>query len=178
MGSLKEQRMTGNEPRNESANETGNGPGSATGQQLEVSSDEDWKNRVKAEDAAFDQQFGGKETASVKTAAGGQTPSQREQSATRDESAQRGALPQFPEPSFAALLTMLSTQAMVALAFIPNPATRKAEKELPLARYFIDLISVLEQKTAGNLASEEAAALEESLHTLRMAYVQRSKETA
>ena len=73
---------------------------------------------------------------------------------------------------------MLSTQAMVALGLIPNPATRKAEKELPLARYFIDLIGVLEKKTAGNLDRDEAAALDETLHTLRMAYVQRSKETA
>jgi hypothetical protein len=61
---------------------------------------------------------------------------------------------------------------------IPNPATKTAEKQLPLARYFIDLISVLEQKTAGNLDREEAAALDETLHTLRMAYVQFSKETA
>jgi len=177
MGSLKEQRMTGNEPRNEPGNETANGPGSAMGPELEVSSDEDWKNRVKAEDAAFDQKFAGKEPAAVKTAPGGQTRAERDPSALRDESAQREPLPQFPEPSFAALLGMLSTQAMVALGLIANPATRKAQKELPLARYFIDLISVLEQKTAGNLESDEAAALEESLHTLRMAYVQRSKET-
>jgi hypothetical protein len=170
--------MTGNEPRNEPNNETGNGPGSATRSQVEVSTDEDWKNRVKAEDAAFDQQFGAKEPASVTTAAGDQTRSQRDQSAMRAETARREAQPPFPEPSFAGLLAMLSTQAMVALGLIPNPSTRKAEKELPLARYFIDLISVLEQKTAGNLESEEAAALEESLHTLRMAYVQRSKETA
>ena len=170
--------MTGNELRNEPGDETANGPGSATGPQLEVSSDEDWKNRVKAEDAALDQKFGGKEPAAAKTAAGGQTRSQRDQSATREESTQRQAQPQFPEPSLAALLAMLSTQAMVALGLIPNPATRKPENELPLARYFIDLIGVLEQKTAGNLTSEEAAALEETLYTLRMAYVQRSKETA
>jgi hypothetical protein len=174
MGSLKEQRMTGNDPRNESDDETGNDPGSAKGPQLEVSADEDWKNRVKAEDAAFDQKFTGSETASAKTAASGSAGAQR---ATNSESSERQPLPQFPEPTFATLLAMLSTQAMVALGLIPNPATRKAEKELPLARYFIDLISVLEQKTAGNLDSEEAAALEESLHTLRMVYVQRSKET-
>jgi hypothetical protein len=169
MGSEKEQEMAGNESGHDSAAaETVRASESAAGAQLEVSSDEDWKNRVKAEDAAFDQQFGQKETSS------GQSSSTSEPK--RSGSAEPQGEPQFPEPSFAGLLGMLSTQAMVALGIIPNPATQKAERQLPLARYFIDLIAVLEQKTTGNLESEEAAALEESLHTLRMAFVQRSKE--
>jgi len=175
--------MTGNEPRNESGSDIQGASGSATGQQIEVGSDEDWKNRVKAEDAALDQQFHKQEPEGAKAPADSPTSPERDFSAKREESAgreagQRQATPEFPEPSLVGLIGMLSTQAMVALGVIPNPATKKAEKQLPLARYFIDLISVLEQKTTGNLDREEAAALEETLHTLRMAYVQLSKETA
>ena len=73
---------------------------------------------------------------------------------------------------------MLSTQAMLGMGLLPNPATRKPETQLPMARYFIDLIGVLEQKTAGHLDPEESAALDETLHSLRMAYIQCSNEPA
>jgi hypothetical protein len=183
MAAPKEQDMTGNEPRNESGSDTQGASASATGQQIEVSSDEDWKSRVKAEDAALDQKFHKQEPEGTTPPADSPTSPPRDPSAKREESARREAGPrqaasEFPEASLVALIGMLSTQAMVALGLIPNPATKTAEKQLPLARYFIDLISVLEQKTAGNLDREEAAALDETLHTLRMAYVQFSKETA
>jgi hypothetical protein len=196
-GSRQEQDMTGIEPPNEPGHDSAGDSVSTSGRQIEVSADEDWKSRVKAEDAAFDQQFRKHEPEGAKAPTGAPTRPERDQSAkpeqpTGHEAAQRPSPPhsesqrsepqysepQLPEPSLAALLGMLSTQAMVALGLIANPASGKAEKELPLARYFIDLISVLETKTAGNLDRDEAAALDETLHTLRMAYVQRSKETA
>ena len=182
--------MTGSESRNESpgvtqgdpvaeAGSTGAGTGTSSVPQIEISSDEDWKSRVKAEDAALDQRF---ETEETKSPSALPENSAREKSAPRGERSpdkgRRAAGPQMPEPSFAGLVGMLSTQAMVALGLFVNPATQKTEKDLPVARYFIDLIAVLEQKTANNLNGEEAAALDETLHTLRMAYVQRSKETS
>jgi|SRR5580704_7251564 hypothetical protein len=169
------------------ANETSNDPGSATaGRQIEITADEDWKSRVRAENAAIEQKFHADEPATAKTAAEGPTPvadekpSKPTETASREPQAsrERSELPPLPEASLAALLGMLSNQAMVALGLIRNPATGKAEKELPIARYFIDLISVLEQKTQGNLDPDEAAALDETLHTLRMAFVHRSKDTA
>jgi|SRR5579862_4500110 len=142
--------------------------GSDTGPQIQVSADEDWKSRVKAEDAARDAQFRKTDA----SADAGKTAS-----SARPEERKTETPVEFPDATFEALLGMLSTQAMVALGLLPNPATRKVEKQLPLARYFIDLIAVLEKKTAGNLAGEEAAALDEALHSLRMTFVQRSKET-
>jgi hypothetical protein len=168
--------MTGDENRNESGHDTGSAPGTATGK-IEIATDEDWKSRVKAEDAALDRQFRKEDTTRPNTEAAGASRSAEPRTETGGSSSGREA-PPLPEPSFATLIGMLSTQAMVALGLLPNPATKKAEKELPLARYFIDLIGVLEKKTAGNLERDEAAALDETLHTLRMAYVQRSKESA
>src|ERR1700679_3202530 len=100
MGSDQEQRMTGNDSRNESARETTSAAETGAETQLEFSSDESWKNRVKAEDAAFDEKFGPKDAASMQTAPVGN------RAATDDRSAERGTEPLFPEPSFAGLLGM------------------------------------------------------------------------
>jgi hypothetical protein len=84
----------------------------------------------------------------------------------------------MPQPTFGDLVGLLSAQAMMFLGLIPNPATQKAETQLPTARYFIDMISILEEKTAGQLTKEESHILDETLHSLRMTYMQRSKQTA
>jgi hypothetical protein len=84
----------------------------------------------------------------------------------------------MPTPTFADLIGLLSAQAMVALGFISSPATHEAEVQLPTARYFIDLLSILEEKTAGQLTKEESGILEETLHSLRMSYMQCSKQSA
>jgi hypothetical protein len=42
---------------------------------------------------------------------------------------------------------------------------------LPQAKDIIDLLSVLEQKTSGNLTTEEQAVLRDMLYALRMKYV-------
>lgn len=81
----------------------------------------------------------------------------------------------MPPATFEMLVSMFSTQAMVAMGMIPNPATGKAEKMPDLAKHFIDLLGVLETKTAGNLESQEKALLDSSLHSLRMAFMQATK---
>ena len=58
-----------------------------------------------------------------------------------------------------------------ALGRIPNPITRKAHRNLPTARHFIDTLAMLEQKTAGNLTEDERRVLEEIQHQLRMMYM-------
>jgi hypothetical protein len=146
--------------------------GDETKPQIELGADEDWKNRVKAEDAAIDQQFRDKNAASSSPQSGA---SQRadEQTGRKPESPR-----DFGEANFDALVAMLSAPAMVALGAVPDPATKKAEPQLPMARYLIDLLGILEQRTAGNRSPEESEALDETLHSLRMMYVQRSKMTA
>ncbi|MEM9413733.1 MAG: DUF1844 domain-containing protein [Planctomycetota bacterium] len=85
---------------------------------------------------------------------------------------------QIPEASFPLLVTTFTTQALSALGFVPNPATGKSEVNLELAKHFIDSLSVLEEKTQGNLTAEETSILNESLHQLRMAYVSVSQQGA
>ncbi len=66
-------------------------------------------------------------------------------------------------------------QALVALGKIPHPISGKTSVELPWARYFIDILGMLEDKTAGNLDKETASLLESRLTMLRMTYVDMQK---
>ncbi|MCA8984633.1 MAG: DUF1844 domain-containing protein [Planctomycetaceae bacterium] len=129
---------------------------------IEIVGDEDWKTRVKEEDAALDAQFGSSEP--------------REKPAGAESSGIDAS--QLPPANFSLLVTLFTTQAMTALGLLPNPMTGKAAPELPLAKHYIDLLSVLEQKTRGNLDAGEARLLGDSLHELRMMFVQQSKVNA
>ncbi len=66
-------------------------------------------------------------------------------------------------------------QAMVALGKIPHPITGETKMELPWARYFIDILGMLEDKTKGNLDKETAGLLESRLTMLRMTFVDMQK---
>lgn len=79
--------------------------------------------------------------------------------------------PRVPPASFITTLTMLASQAMVAMGRIPDPMQQKPLIRPRMARHFIDMISILEEKTKGNLSKEEAQAIESILYELRMTYV-------
>jgi hypothetical protein len=153
-----------------------------SGPQIEIVSDEDWKNRVKAEDAALDQKFRSQPGESQPQTSPAQG-SQATGSAAKERAGQRRRpepqpAREMPDPTFADLVGLLSAQAMMFLGLIPNPATQKPETQLPTARYFIDMISILEDKTAGQLTKEESQILADTLHSLRLTYTQRSQQTA
>lgn len=84
---------------------------------------------------------------------------------------------EIPPPSFPVLVSMFSTQAAVALGMIPHPVTKQQSVELPIAKHFIGMLTVLEDKTRGNLSSEENTFLERSLHQLRVAYLEVEKKS-
>ena len=86
--------------------------------------------------------------------------------------AERPHLPdKLPPPSFSLLVATFGSQAMVALGQMPNPLDGKTEVRLDLAKHAIDMLVIIESRTQGNLAPDEAAMLETVLHQLRMAYV-------
>jgi hypothetical protein len=73
---------------------------------------------------------------------------------------------------FSSLLLSVAAGAQVALGIAPHPASGKVEKNLLQAKYSIDLLGMLQEKTKGNLSSEEAQLLEALLYDLRMRYVE------
>ena len=78
---------------------------------------------------------------------------------------------EIPPASFQFLVSSMATQVMFAMGQIPDPNTGKAMVDLELAKHHIDMLSVLEEKTKGNLSPEEGKMLTEALHQLRMAFV-------
>lgn len=84
----------------------------------------------------------------------------------------------FYEPSLLVFLSSLSMQAMIAMGKLENPVTGKTEKNLAHARYLIDTLNILKEKTKGNVNKEEEHFLDESLFNLRMTYVDTQKEIA
>jgi hypothetical protein len=82
--------------------------------------------------------------------------------------------PLAPEASFDLLVLSLGMQARIELTQTPEP--EGPPPNLDLARHTIDLLSVLQQKTKGNLSLEESRLLENTLTELRFRYVQRVEE--
>lgn len=103
--------------------------------------------------------------------AGGKTEAEpREPAAPADTAGDPQAFAP-PPAGFETLVTMLFTQAMAALGQFPGPEGQVGEVNKPLAKYFIDTVDLLGEKTRGNLSEAESQILAQSLHAMRMAYV-------
>src|SRR5947209_11938077 len=75
---------------------------------------------------------------------------------------------------FIEFVVMHAQNAALFLGQIPNPRTGEADVNLDLARMFIDQLAMSQEKTRGNLTSEEAKVLSNALSNLQMAYVEAS----
>lgn len=111
--------------------------------------DDDWKSQAQREKAKLSEQL---------------------DSADADRDADAGMGPGGP-PDFRALVNLIAMQAMIGLG-----AFRDASGHIPpnfeLAKFHIDLLDVLEQKTRGNLTEQEQRLIDTSLYQLRMSFVQ------
>ena len=88
----------------------------------------------------------------------------------------------FPDDSdqevpsgFNTLVSYLSTTAMFQLGLLAGPAGERIPADLMNARMTIDLLEVLQEKTEGNLTSDEIKLLDEVLYELRMSFVEVQK---
>ena len=77
---------------------------------------------------------------------------------------------------FIEFVIMHAQNAALFLGQIPNPKSGEPEVNLDLARMFIDQLAMIQEKTRGNLTSEEAKVLSNALSNLQMAYVEVSRE--
>ena len=90
-----------------------------------------------------------------------------------EEETHRGPL---PKGNFAALISMLVTQAFFAMGLLQVKGQEPKDADLELAKYNIDMLETIEEKTKGNLTEEEKNILENTLSQVRMAYVQVSEQ--
>ena len=78
-----------------------------------------------------------------------------------------------PGISFAGFVISLATTAAVHFGDIADPNTgERQEPDLIAAHQMIDLISLLQEKTKGNLSTDESKLVDDLLYELRMRYVQ------
>lgn len=75
------------------------------------------------------------------------------------------------EASFMQFVGGMAMQTLVHLGKMSNPLNNETKIDLPNAKYSIDLLSILQDKTKGNLTSEESEHLANLLRDLRMEYV-------
>ena len=113
--------------------------------------DEDWKQEAQRE----------KEVLAAKEKA-------EKQDEQKDEPEARGPL---PEGNLAALISMLATQALFSLGLLQMKGQEEKKPDLELAKYNIDMLETIEEKTKGNLTEEEERVLSTTLSELRMGYV-------
>lgn len=114
--------------------------------------DEDWKSQVEAEKEA------------AKSAS---EPTSDEAAAAAGE----GQMPPMPPASYMMHISMLASEAMMSMGQMPHPATGETGVHPEQAKYLIDTIAMLCEKTKGNVSAEETQGVEQLLHQLRMAYV-------
>ncbi len=124
--------------------------------------DQEWKEQARAEKERLAKE--------LDSAAAEEKPADEKDAESGDESG--GEDYALPPAEFMTLVTGLATQVIIALGEAPDPFSGKQHSRLDLARYNIDMLGMLEQKTEGNLSEGEAAALKTVLADLRMRYVQ------
>ena len=109
--------------------------------------DEDWKSQVERERKEIEQKVDDP---------GAETPTGPNE---------------IPPASFSILLTSIGTQAMMALGQVPDPVSGNPIYHPDLARHHIDTLVVLQEKTKGNLSSDEQKMLDNFIVQLRELFV-------
>ena len=77
------------------------------------------------------------------------------------------------EITFSSFVMSLATQALIQLGDMPPPQGLNLPVDREAAKQSIDILSMLEEKTRGNLDQEEGGLIEEILHNLRMSYIRK-----
>ena len=81
-----------------------------------------------------------------------------------------------PQLDFFNYVASLGFQAMIFLGEVPNPMTNTTEKNIKQAKFLIDTLVLLRDKTTGNLSKEEAELLNGSIYELQLRYVDVAKK--
>jgi len=77
---------------------------------------------------------------------------------------------------FLALITSLASTCWMQLGKVPNPISNKIEKDLQNAKFTIDILRTLKEKTKGNLTEEEERLLISVIADLELTYADEIKK--
>lgn len=76
------------------------------------------------------------------------------------------------EASFSMLTMSIASSALMAMGLTPDPHSGKTEVDKNVARFNIDLLHILKEKTKNNLNADEQNLLGHILQDLQMKYLQ------
>lgn len=79
------------------------------------------------------------------------------------------------QPSFSVLVMSVASSAAMSLGLTPNPQTNQIEVDRDMAKFNIDLLLVLQEKTKNNLNEEETQLVEHVLRDLQMKFLELKK---
>lgn len=86
--------------------------------------------------------------------------------------------PTQPIIDFSTFIFSLGSAALINMGAVANPVSNKTERNLSEAKQNIDLLSMIQEKTKGNLSSDEDKLMQNLLHSLRMRYIEESKKSS
>jgi hypothetical protein len=78
----------------------------------------------------------------------------------------------MPDLSFTAFVLSLASAAAVHFGDVPDESGHMGKPNLEGAGQIIDILTLLDQKTRGNLTAEERQVLEQVLYELRMRFIE------
>lgn len=82
----------------------------------------------------------------------------------------------LPDIDFATFVLSLASSALMHLGEMPEEERRAPTRDLPMAKQTIDILSMLEAKTQGNLDEGEDKLLKSLIYDLRVKYVDAQKQ--
>ena len=97
----------------------------------------------------------------------------REKERLAEEETKRAQEP-LPAASFAELVNMIVMQAFVGFGMMAGAGGERIPPNLPIAKHFVDMLQVLEDRTQNNLSEDEQKLVDQALYELRMRYVEAS----
>ena len=130
-------------------------------EQIKKRVDESWK-----EQAAREKQQVDAKTQASPSAPGPGPGSAPETGASRIDTGEEQL-----QARFDLFVSGLAMEALIAMGEMPHPTTRRQQANLPQAKYLVDLLGILEEKTKGNLSVDESRLLSDALYQLRMRYL-------
>ena len=89
---------------------------------------------------------------------------------------QSGHNEQAEPVTFSAFVMGLFAQVLALLGEFPNPETNTVTVNIDAARQTIDILSVLQEKTRGNLTPDEVQMMDDVVHSLKLAFVKKVEE--
>ncbi len=128
--------------------------------------DDDWKAQAEAEKEKLAEEIEAKKAPAPAAAVAG-------------EESQPGQEPhQLPPADLSSLINQIAMQAMLALGGYEDPQTKKRTVDLTLAKFHIDMLTVIDEKTAGNRSEPETELLDKVLYEMRMHFVQFAQQAS